>query len=381
MRLGERLSQAGLVSPAQVEAALGAQVIYGGRLGTNLVERGALKIDDLARVLGQHVLAPVPPPGAFDSISSQVLAFASRARCERLRVCPFAVDRETLHVAMTDPHDAEAVSELAGATSRRILQYVIPELRFFYCLERYYGVPRGARFARAIPSSQLALVQAHADQRRARPELIHSGPFETLPDVPRAEELEDAMRVPAGSPMRARGERRSYLVARPAASAEARGHRPAALGYAEARATIDQARERDAIARALIGHALSWCAGALLFVPRAGNLLGWRGWVPGLGEDVGRLAVPLGPPSLINDALETRTALRGMPDASLHQLFGAPAPGEACAYPILLRDRLVNLLYAFPAVRAEDSQVAALSDLAQYASAAWARLLIERKRT
>ena len=47
----------------------------------------------------------------------------------------------------------------------------------------------------------------------------------------------------------------------------------------------------------------------------------------------------------------------------------------------VLRNRLVNLLYAFPETRSADSEVAGLAELSQHASAAWARLLIERKRT
>src|SRR5262249_48674504 len=59
MRLGERLVQDGLVKPEDVDAALQAQVLYGRRLGTNLVELGFLDEDQLGAALARHLDAPL----------------------------------------------------------------------------------------------------------------------------------------------------------------------------------------------------------------------------------------------------------------------------------------------------------------------------------
>jgi len=53
-RLGELLVAAGLLTPEQVEQALRAQVLWGGRLGTNLVELHYLELDPLSAMLGRH---------------------------------------------------------------------------------------------------------------------------------------------------------------------------------------------------------------------------------------------------------------------------------------------------------------------------------------
>src|SRR5215208_105393 len=45
MRIGQILVAAGRLSPAQLDEALRAQVLYGGRLGTNLVELGHVDLD------------------------------------------------------------------------------------------------------------------------------------------------------------------------------------------------------------------------------------------------------------------------------------------------------------------------------------------------
>ena len=59
-RLGELLVAAGLLTADQIEQALRAQVMWGGRLGTNLVELHMLELDPLSRMLGrQHHLPSV----------------------------------------------------------------------------------------------------------------------------------------------------------------------------------------------------------------------------------------------------------------------------------------------------------------------------------
>ena len=74
MLLGEMLLSDGTLRPDQVEEALAAQVINGGRLGTNLVELGHLTEEQLARALGkQHGVAAawgeiVPSPQALSMV-------------------------------------------------------------------------------------------------------------------------------------------------------------------------------------------------------------------------------------------------------------------------------------------------------------------------
>src|SRR6266851_1376810 len=50
MELGDRLVAKGLVSPADIEAALARQVKDGGRLGENLVAMGVVTADQIAAV-------------------------------------------------------------------------------------------------------------------------------------------------------------------------------------------------------------------------------------------------------------------------------------------------------------------------------------------
>ena len=47
-RIGETLVDAGAISPEQLAKALETQVVFGGRLGTNLVELSYMSLDELA---------------------------------------------------------------------------------------------------------------------------------------------------------------------------------------------------------------------------------------------------------------------------------------------------------------------------------------------
>jgi len=385
MLLGERLVHEGLTTQRAVDGALAAQVIYGGRLGTNLVEARAIRIDDLARALGRHLLAPVPAPGALDDIPLAALRLVSRAQCERLRVCPFAEDGDTLHLAMLDPADEPALTELTTSTGRRILQYVVPEFRFYYCLERYYGVPRGVRYARANPSHGIELAQQHAQWRRERPEMITSGEFPAIP-MSLATEIANMLAVTPDQPAppaRPAHERRRYASPTPVGGVEAALPRPHAIDLTTARAGITAAADRESIAKALVAFALGRCAGAVLLVPREGVLYGWRGWAPGLTPSaLATLWVPLDRPGLVMEAVQQRVALRGLPDVRVHGALGWPVPREAYAFPIAIGDRLLNLLYGFPEVghEVDDGALGPLYKLCHEAAGAWARLLVQAKR-
>src|SRR6185295_18028171 len=105
LRIGELLIQAGLITPSQLQQALTAQRIFGGRLGTNLVEHGLVSEVDLARVLAQQLGIAMVDPGALSDIDTRVLAVVPRAVAQRFSVVPFSHDaaRDKVSLAMADP--------------------------------------------------------------------------------------------------------------------------------------------------------------------------------------------------------------------------------------------------------------------------------------
>ena len=57
-KLGRILVAKGLITEEQLEEALKVQVIYGGRIGTNLVELGHLDLTTLANALAEQTRFP-----------------------------------------------------------------------------------------------------------------------------------------------------------------------------------------------------------------------------------------------------------------------------------------------------------------------------------
>lgn len=110
------------------------------------------------------------------------------------------------------------------------------------------------------------------------------------------------------------------------------------------------APDRDAVSAALVGYLGRLFKRAAFFVVRKGELAGWLGHGGGLHPDELRRAVlKLDRPSTFRDILETRLPFRGpITDASSRDfLIDALgwAPETVLIVPLVLRDRVIGLLY------------------------------------
>ena len=89
LRLGELLVGEGLITRAQLDSALTAQQIFGGRLGTNLVEHGFVNEVDLARLLAKQLDVPMVDPNALAEVDDRVLALIPGDLAREYAVVPF----------------------------------------------------------------------------------------------------------------------------------------------------------------------------------------------------------------------------------------------------------------------------------------------------
>ncbi|MCW5829246.1 MAG: hypothetical protein KIT79_08010 [Deltaproteobacteria bacterium] len=146
MTLGQYLVKNGFATPAQIDDALNLQVVYGGRLGTNLLEVGALDERTLAKALSKYhkvkALDPTAPltvrPDAFELISRH---FARKYNC-----IPMWTEGQKLYVATSDPRNQFSLEAIARVTGRQIVPLVMPELKFHAALEKFYNIKRELRF-------------------------------------------------------------------------------------------------------------------------------------------------------------------------------------------------------------------------------------------
>jgi hypothetical protein len=182
MRLGELLIQEKLITPQALEEALEAQVVHGGRLGTNLLELGFLSEKDLARMLGQlHGCAHssgemTPDPQALDLVD--------RNDADNKDYLPMRVDATRLSLAVINPRDLAMLDELAFKTGKRVVPVVIPEFRMNQLLRRYCKAFRPLRAIdmNAVRPPKAVQEAAGAQQAKAAKsaELISEEEFQSV---------------------------------------------------------------------------------------------------------------------------------------------------------------------------------------------------------
>lgn len=155
MKLGEALVRDSLITRDQLREALERQVIFGGRIGTNIVERGFLKEAELAGFLSRYFKVPAVDVRLLAAIDSEIIDCISRDVAEKYRVIPFKKDRKRLHVAMMEPNVLQSIDELRFRTTYDIVPYIITEMRLLYALEKYYGIERNLRYISTIHLSDV----------------------------------------------------------------------------------------------------------------------------------------------------------------------------------------------------------------------------------
>lgn len=364
VKLGTLLLRDAVISLGQLETALRSQVLYGGKLGTNLVELGFVDLDTLAGYLGRCTGVPVATKAMFDAAPADVVGAFDRDLAELYAAFPLGPAAEApdaLAVALLDPTDDAAVDALAAQLGRPIVPHIAPELRLYYYLEKHYGIERKARFVRAGTRKSN---QDVGERRRAQP--------------PQGIELPPAVRIEP----RARRTRPSAPPARvePRATAD------------ELVASIDLAATRDDVGNALIDYAVGRLDAAAVFVVRDANAIGWRVHAPGRPVSASafeQVSLPLGGASALQAAHDSRTVYRGRAptggrpvETRLWRALGVDGePRELVVVPILIGPRVVQLIYGHTetADHLDDRVVDELGRLARAAAEAYARIIQQAK--
>src|SRR3990170_5713380 len=114
-RFGEYLVQQGKLTAGQLAQALERQVIFGARLGTNLVELGFISDVELTRALSRHLGMAPAQPDVFDNVPAELTGLLPRELAGRPSALPFRQEGRTLCVAMADPSELAALDELTVA--------------------------------------------------------------------------------------------------------------------------------------------------------------------------------------------------------------------------------------------------------------------------
>jgi hypothetical protein len=151
---------------------------------------------------------------------------------------------------------------------------------------------------------------------------------------------------------------------------------------------MQAATQRVEIADVLLGYARRVFDVGVLCMVRDELAFGWRGFGPDLDDDrVETLLVPLAVPSIFRIAVETDAPFVGpAPPTAVHghlfKVLRTSAPAQAVVLPVLIRDRVVNLIYGHRQGDKELSEqdLDGLHKLTIEAATAYARLIASQRK-
>lgn len=371
MQIGELLIREGHLTQEGLEEALDWQVLYGGRLGTNLLELRVVEEKHLAQALGRQLGCETAwgdlelPPEMIGIIPNHV--------ADRHEMVPWKLEKRRLKVLCTEIK-LEQLDQLGYKLGHACIPVVAPEFRVFNLLRAHYKATRQMRALdfgvvpeegrrRRKPKQEKAEVAAPA------PELIDEAAFNNIynnvlagrgavpKDVPQADWAPPPLVDPAAPPVMTRatpeatprapaasppqevealeslpedailGELPAEAIeaaAGPAAPElkavhweEAPTQPPPArdespLAFEEALRLLAGVTDRDSIAHIVLRASRSKAARALLLTVQGGVALGWDGIGPGLSGPAARaVAVPLTAQSAFQLVVKSRSHFMG----------------------------------------------------------------------
>ena len=168
-RIGQQLIERGRISADQLDAALAMQKQFHGRLGTNLIELGVLRVDELAEELGRQLGVPAALREHFCAADRQLFKQWPKRAAAAYAAVPLAMvpgRKNTMQVAMMDPHDLRAIEELEFAVGCRFEVLVAPEARIQYVKKKLWGVESTRRTFIRMDIDLEDLQEAYAAIRR-----------------------------------------------------------------------------------------------------------------------------------------------------------------------------------------------------------------------
>jgi hypothetical protein len=359
IRIGELLVRENLISKIQLEEGLKCQVIFGGRLGTNLIEMGLLEENDIARILSKKLGVPfLDPPGQLMNIPAEVIGLIPREYAAKYQVIPLRLEGRRLSLGMVDPSDLKVIDEIAFHTSYVIRPVVIPEVQVVLALEKYYQVERKLRY---IHSPHLLEEQPGSDREPA------AGPLPS--DDAWYEEIEDLVDEHAYETVDAQQQAEFFEQ----------------YTIDEISRKLSEPNDRDDIADTVVHYLGQTLFCGAMFLIRGEMAMGWKAIcsqkpVPNFHQ----LQIPLDEPSVLKTVKETQSYYLGPVPRSpfnsmILQEFGGRLPASVLLAPLVMMGRTVGIIYADGEDPALDDYLPEMQRLAAKVIMAFEILILKNK--
>jgi len=330
--------------------------MWGGRLGTNLVELHLMDLDGLSRVIGRQHGLPAAFARHFEAADPDLQRLLPPELAARYACVPLRRVDDRIAIASIAPLDGRAraiVADQLRISYKGLVPAIAPELRIRYHLERVYGIPRDTRFLRPRKYSQLPSFEIQLDADDSDPGVAPTPPTaeepsdaipeELLPDfTPRIEvepptaDRRHYIRTLGDEPAAALGRIELKRQAIAAAALPVVAKSPMTLD--DATLAIRRSTDRTAIAHRVIETVARFVSAraAVLLVVRGDAATSWTGFSR-TGQKLPEIAVPLDRPNLVASVLRDKAVSRSPGenpiDLLLLHTLGEP-DGELVIAPI-----------------------------------------------
>jgi hypothetical protein len=359
MKLGEIFIQLGMLTPEQVKAILNDRSLLGGKLGTQLVERGWLDTDQVSEALGRQVRVPAALQRHFDKADPAIVALLKPNLAARYMAIPLVATKsgaKRIVVAMATPQDVLVIDDVSFALGAGVEPMISSELAIARNLKRFYNI-------------ELKLT------RPARPETsggtVGSSPSREIPSLVSVAPppSREAMRTPADGV---------------AASTHIQAPPPdTTVTLEDAVHRLSVAEHREQIADIVIDFMLPRFGYGLILLLRGGSAYVWRGYAPGVdGPAIENISFPLSMPSMFRNAKERAVTFRGSPPAEGEHLHAqiwkylrCEAPADVLVIPVAIGQRIVSIVYTHASTSMPDANVHELQALCTAVGSSFIRLI------
>ena len=424
-KIGELLIEERLISRKQLEEALKCQVIFGGRLGTNLVEMGMVEELDLLKCLSKQMEMPYVSFDKLMSVPPEVIKLIPKEIAEEYKIIPLTLEKKRLTVAMWDPSDLSSIDAISFITGFIILPMVCSELRLLHALEQYYGVKRELRYIKLQGGKGLkslgdreACVEDSVDSKtdaskestfeamsneqvmskptksqvedsiwgeladilpkepdsQPPPEIL---PISSKPAIPAAvtpKSLEPGLGGRELKPDSATAEIPEEVIARPAVP----------LSRDDMLAILAEARDRDTVADAVISFVSQEFNRVALFMVKGRKADGWKGRIR--KEPIpqfGNFQISLEESSVLKTVMDTKLFYIGPildtpSNREILAALGGGIPETALLIPLMMMGRVVTIFYV-DAGKDLGTHLAALQKIAGKTALSFEILILKNK--
>ena len=406
------LEEAGQITREQFDEALKNRVLYGGKIGTSLLEMGLIDENELARTLSRQLSVPYVAAQELLNIPTETIQLLPRELALKYAAIPLSLDKKRLNLAMADPNDLKAIDEIAFITGHIITPMISPEIRLAQALGQYYNKPVDSRYQQIIdkmacrqakaPQAEVSTREKPASSPHAELRAIPgrstataadlSGPTEkpTPPPPDRVPERRHPARQPAtlGEKLAALQQKKGLEpTGRPARPLSSKAPQPPAGQSTQATVlpNLANARDREDIAEALMTFLGQEFRRSALFVVRGNSVSGWKAVSNGVArEHFNTVSIPLTRPSALKTVAEGRSFFLGtIPRTPLDERWihgvGGQASDRVLLMPLTIGGRVVCILYVEEGDNNLSGQIDRLQRLLTKASMAFEILILREK--